>query len=525
MYIYTFLNRALLTSASVIFAALFNACTHSAPQNAAPSQTNKIKNVRLIYSANVAAEVEPCGCRTNPSGGLFRRLNLTESKLRDRPLLSLDSGDLFYKTAPTPAFLRPQYDAQATAVAKAYNILGIDVATVGELDFASGVAQLQRTLTHTNTKFVSANIKSSDGRFLFERFVVLERGGVRFGIFGLLDESIPITMPENSITNGITVEPHLNAAHEVIAILAPKVDVIIALTHLGLEADRLLAQREPRIDFIFGAHSQSFLMEPERVGTTAILHSSIRGQHLGVLEAENGQLLNRQFQLDSRFDSPAEAPNILDNLARDLKLEIAELNKQQTDTFLNSPPNGLMNPSILPESTSTATAPTKIHREVQTMARCAECHTPQFDFYRKTPHGRSYMTLVQKQQQNNLACLKCHSVGLGTDFHNVKGVLQFHKKTQKIEPEVWAKQLHNMPVSQFSKVKKAYLNVQCENCHKAGDTHPFAMGEQNKLSPVSSNTCLVCHTREQAPGWYQADGKPDQGLISKKLKEMSCPKL
>lgn len=61
--------------------------------------------------------------------------------------LSLDSGDLFFKSAPAPSFLANEWITRAHAIAKAYRTLEIDATTPGEDDFAAGLT-VYRELTH-----------------------------------------------------------------------------------------------------------------------------------------------------------------------------------------------------------------------------------------------------------------------------------------------------------------------------------------------------------------------------------------
>ena len=52
---------------------------------------------------------------------------------------------------------------------------------------------------------------------------------------------------------------------------------LIALSHLGLPHDRLLAQRVPRLDLILGGHSHDTLHEPEVVEGVPIVHAGPYG--------------------------------------------------------------------------------------------------------------------------------------------------------------------------------------------------------------------------------------------------------
>src|SRR4051812_1414818 len=69
----------------------------------------------LIYSNDVLGEVEPCGCRTNPTGGMARKANFLET-LKAKPetgeFLQLDAGDLLFPTDTIPDALVKQSELQ-----------------------------------------------------------------------------------------------------------------------------------------------------------------------------------------------------------------------------------------------------------------------------------------------------------------------------------------------------------------------------------------------------------------------------
>jgi hypothetical protein len=71
-------------------------------------------------------------------------------------------------------------------------------------------------------------------------------------------------------------------------------------------------------------------------------------------------------------------------------------------------------------------------------------------------------------------------------------------------------------------VKKAFVAVQCETCHGPRPSHPFS--DETRSRKVSIKTCLHCHTREQAPDWYDDDGQVLEVKAKAALESMSCPK-
>ena len=451
--------------------------------------------VKIVYTANLNGEIEPCGCRGNPTGGIQRRWNLIEQKVTGERLV-IDSGDVFYKSAPMPPFLEKQWNYQASALVQAYNEMGVEVITPGELDFAAGIEQFEKLRQHARFKIVSANIyrRGSDERLL-PPYVIVKKNGKNIALFGLLDETIP-GMPD-----AIEVRDHLLAAKEMVALLRKQADVVIALAHIGLENSQKLAREIPGIDAIFTAHTQSFLIQPEKVGDTLIFEPSFRGQHVGVFE--HGE--NSMYQADERFESPSDKLNPMDKLLAKTKVEVAKLNAESDAELMGA---------------DTETDP-KPKVEFQTFTRCIECHAPQHDFHKKTAHFRAFETLLKAGQGGNLECLKCHTVGaqMPGGWSNVKKLV-LNASGKAIEAESFAKSLPQAKKESITKISKAFINVQCETCHGPGNQHPFA---EAKMAKPSAETCLQCHTPDRAPKWHK-NGKPDMTLIKAKIEELTCPK-
>ncbi|MBI3544861.1 MAG: metallophosphoesterase, partial [Deltaproteobacteria bacterium] len=245
-----------------------------------------IPGVSIVYTANIDGEIEPCGCRSNPTGGIDRRYNFLLEKVPGEKL-SIDSGDLFYQSAPVPPFLEKQWNYQARVLLKATNALGVEAMTPGELDFANGLDAFQKLAAEARFKILSANLYRKDnGKRLLEPSVILVKGGKKVALFGLYDESLPLP-PE------VVAKDHLAEAKAIGSELRGKADLVFALTHEGLDKDLELAKAVGGIDAIFGAHTQSFLMRPEKAGDTLIFQPSFRGQHVGVYAGG----VNKMFQI------------------------------------------------------------------------------------------------------------------------------------------------------------------------------------------------------------------------------------
>ncbi|MEW6600216.1 MAG: multiheme c-type cytochrome [Nitrospirota bacterium] len=102
------------------------------------------------------------------------------------------------------------------------------------------------------------------------------------------------------------------------------------------------------------------------------------------------------------------------------------------------------------------------------VSRCAECHQPYEDSWKKTRHAAAFDSLVKAGKSNDPECVACHAVGFGE-----KGGFFSLEMT----PEL--------------------ANVQCEECHGLDREHPEDYSRPMKK--VTEETCLKCHSRENSP--------------------------
>jgi hypothetical protein len=481
--------------------------------------------IQIFYNNDNFAYLETCGCRVSPIGGMDRRWNAIQAYPAQTRIF-LDAGNALFKSATASEFLAPQWFEQASGVVEAYNLLGADAIEVGETEFALGVAKFEELAAKAKFPFISANLYR-DGKLYLKPSVMLTRAGKKIGVFGLFGNGL-------QLPKELEARDSLEAAREQVAALrSAGADMIVALTHEGYEADQKLARTVKGIDLIVGGHSQSLLQHPYQEGSTLLVQLSNEGQMLGMVEYAAADLPKTRTnfvvaELNGEFnDAPRGMANPMKSLVAVTNLRIQETNhaldeKIWADQNQRSPSGG-----------------------VETFLSCRDCHVKQSAFHDGKAHSAAFLTLLAKHQEHNLDCVKCHSVGLGMTggfdsladaFRDSAGkpvpldrILQaagpnFPKDvsyraagTKRVIADVtkWRQSLTK------AGVKKAYVGVQCENCHGPMPGHPF-----NTIHPgvVRITTCVQCHTKEQAPGWYGQDGNLLTGVAEAKLKSMKCPR-
>jgi 2',3'-cyclic-nucleotide 2'-phosphodiesterase (5'-nucleotidase family) len=156
---------------------------------------------------------------------------------------------------------------------------GVDVQAMGNREFHYLFRVVRARVAKMRHRLLCANLVDTKGRALpFSSDVTLQRDdgtpwSLRF--FGLLVVQYPERSPWERLFGWRFLDPIAVAGR--IAASTPSETTLVALSHLGLRTDELLAERVPRLDLILGGHSHDTLYEPRYVGAVPIVHAGPYG--------------------------------------------------------------------------------------------------------------------------------------------------------------------------------------------------------------------------------------------------------
>lgn len=165
-------------------------------------------------------------------------------------------------------------------VVHAMNHMGFDMITLGNHDLDHGLTELNRQLAALRAGVVCANLT---GHGAVAPFRLIERGGLRVAVTGVTLENMTLYQPERNMP-GIAVGPPIPALEAVCRKVGDQVDLVVVISHCGLEADLRLARAVPGIDLIVGGHSHDSLSTPLQVGDTWIVQAGSGGACVGWVE-------------------------------------------------------------------------------------------------------------------------------------------------------------------------------------------------------------------------------------------------
>ena len=152
-----------------------------------------------------------------------------EVKSKNPATLWLDAGDTFHGMPVITI-------SKGENLVPILNAAGYDAMTAGNHDFNYGSAQLERLAKKLKFPLLDVNvIRKSDGKLVFKPYKIFKLDGIKVGVFGLsTPECAYKTNPSNVTT--IEFQNPVEVSKEMIKILRPKCDVIIAVMHMGVDA-------------------------------------------------------------------------------------------------------------------------------------------------------------------------------------------------------------------------------------------------------------------------------------------------
>jgi 5'-nucleotidase len=250
------------------------------------------KEVLILHTNDLHSQIEPIGSGKNKGlGGMIRIAALVEEERAQYPGLFLfDAGD-FWTGTPYFNF----YNGKAEI--EMMNAMGYDAATLGNHQFDIPVNVLAQRLSEAKFEIVLANydMKNTPLKNFVKPYTIIEKDGIRVGVFGLCVDLTNLAMEEN-FTGMIYKDPVKAAKKATKKLKKQKCDIIICLSHLGYKDnfavdDLDIVEHSKNIDIIIGGHTHTFLEEADvkynlKGKPTTIVQMGKSGAHVGRIKVE-----------------------------------------------------------------------------------------------------------------------------------------------------------------------------------------------------------------------------------------------
>lgn len=356
----------------------------------------------------------------------------------------------------------------ADYVSRGFGLLKYDAIGLGEKDLSYGADYLQARAGELDLPFVCTNaVDSSTKELLFDPMIVRETDGVKVAFLAVVSPERHIIgqVESDLLEHGIELRDPTEALQEYLPRAREQADVVVLLSHCGIETSKYLAEDLP-VDVVIVGHYPAVSNSPEEISGTILAMAGAQTDRYGTLDLKlkpDGSGIESfsgtavVVKKTGAMDGELAALEIeWDNAVKEMRQEVALARQRQREQ----------------EQRSQVASDLQAHNGIYGAESCKTCHEPIYESWASTPHATAFARLAEADAWDRAECIGCHVTG-ASDKHHVTDI--------NVAPELW--------------------NVQCEECHGSGLLH----ARDGSYHTSGESMCLKCHDSENSPDFNYED--------------------
>jgi 2',3'-cyclic-nucleotide 2'-phosphodiesterase/3'-nucleotidase/5'-nucleotidase len=234
------------------------------PAMASAAEDNSSVTVTILGTSDMHGRIYPWEYATasEKANNGFAKIQtlIKEEKAKNPNTILIDNGDT------TQDNMAELFNDKAThPMVDALNYMGYDTWTLGNHEFNFGMDFLNKNMKSFKGKVLGANIYKEDGTRFANPYTIIEKGGIRIAVVGIIPPHIPTweaATPEHF--KGLTFTDPVAEAKKAVKELQGKYDVLIGAMHLGDTAEYgttdgalAIAEACPEFDAILCGHKHA----------------------------------------------------------------------------------------------------------------------------------------------------------------------------------------------------------------------------------------------------------------------------
>jgi len=436
-------------------------------QGTGPEHPTAPGAVTLFYTCDIAGRLAPYNCEEGKIGGVARLSTVVKQwrKTWNDAILA----DVGNATTPTH---------QAAEIVNSFSFdalekLGYQVVNIGENEACLSLEDLRNLTRDRSFKVISANLVRADTRApVFPAYHIIEKARRKIGFIGLVHSEIS----PNRLGKGLRLLDPDAALRTNLQAIRRQCDLVVVLAFMKPQDIYELAREMPDADVFLGGLTPVSSAPFERAGPraapwTVVAYLGDQGCTIGRLTVEPSQ------------NGPPQAYGSAAILDEDVEQDPALLGliTEFTAALSGAPTPGADQDPKMPCTSSF------VGSEV-----CKVCHIKQFYSWQATDHAGAYVTLIEKGQNNNPQCLRCHTTG--------------YRMPWGFDPE----RENQKPPTTDTTPKRPYRQdplkgVGCECCH-GGSRHHLGLAMKDRFAATKTpllrprparENCIRCHTPQR----------------------------
>lgn len=211
----------------------------------------------------------------------------------------VDGGDSTYNP---PASTKNRFEPMT----KILNAMDYDIIGLGNHEFQFGKeATVKEFVNKVDADVIAGNVHADKvGGYLenVSPYVIKEVGGVKVAFVSMLEPKMH-TKANPHVGKDLVKETPVEAMRRLMPEIEQKADVVVAVTHQGLNDDRKMLKQISGVDLVLAAHDHAITEEPIEVGkypnTSYIVESGSHCKMVGLsqltVDPDSGEVIDFQF--------------------------------------------------------------------------------------------------------------------------------------------------------------------------------------------------------------------------------------
>lgn len=259
-------------------------------------------DLQILATSDTHGKFDPWDYAANKadaSGSVAQQATAIKECRTDTTLV-IDAGDTIQGNS-SDLFLTDELHPMIAAM----NAIGYDIWVTGNHEYNYGMDTLNRIISQQKAKVLTGNVYAPDGKPLADGYTIVEKGGARIGLIGMVTPNI--TRWDSRNLEGWTVTNPVEESRKIIDAIKDQVDVLIGVMHMDTENEygvygsgvTDLANACPEFDVIIAAHGHKKI-EGEIINGVLVIENKNAGATMSEIHLQLRRQLNGRWKVVGR---------------------------------------------------------------------------------------------------------------------------------------------------------------------------------------------------------------------------------
>ncbi|MEO8595568.1 MAG: bifunctional UDP-sugar hydrolase/5'-nucleotidase [Candidatus Solibacter sp.] len=238
----------------------------------------EIRTLTILHTNDLHARMMPL---ENKHGGFaYLATVIQRERANCKDCIFLNAGDVAQGTPVSTIF-------HGLPIFEVANLLGIDVATLGNHDFDYGWMQTRKFIATAKYPIVTSNVVSGSGAntklFTAKPYIIVKVNGLRVAIIGAMTDILDTLTTPQVMQQWHTV-PVVATARKYAAELKAQSDLIVLLAHITGDEEKAFLEQATEIPVMVTGHIHTGMQQPLTRDGRVLVRVRCYAEELGRLE-------------------------------------------------------------------------------------------------------------------------------------------------------------------------------------------------------------------------------------------------